>query len=134
MTIVTSDGRQSVDVGNADIWRALVSTILVRLPKKEKELRQAVRFLQSGKCEAKDGLETARSMNLVRDALSQIGPEKMVYDASDFTKTAPWGTDISPAITSCANYFTTADGKDLLSELVGILIYAFYAKVDVEGM
>lgn len=43
----------------------------------------------------------------------------------------PWKGRLSNVITSCANLYTTADGKDLLYEVVSILCYAEVAAVSV---
>lgn len=131
MTIATEDAQQYIDIGTYEIWQALRSTIAVHVPK-SREIRPALDFLESGSCNAKKGLETARALNLIRDALSAVKPNQLVFDSSDLSKKAPWAGDISPVITSCANYLTTADGKDLLAELVGILTYAFYMNTDIE--
>lgn len=46
-------------------------------------------------------------------------------------KTVPWKGKLSPVITACANLYTTADGKDLLLEVVCILSYAQIKKVSM---
>ncbi len=47
-----------------------------------------------------------------------------MFDIDDRKKEVPWKGNISSAITSCANLYTTSDGKDLLFELVSVLVYA----------
>lgn len=54
----------------------------------------------------------------MRDKLSNYSPEDLVYDIDDRSKHAPWEANISPVVTSCANFYTTADGKDLLFDIV----------------
>ena len=44
---------------------------------------------------------------------------------------APWSNYLSGIVTSCGNLYTTLDGKDLLYEVVCVLTYAYYKKVDV---
>ena len=131
MVIITSDGNKAVNVGTVDIWICLVSTITGRLNKK-KDLPLAIQFLETGHCAAKDGYETARQINLIRDRLAMISPDKVIYDPERPEIKAPWANNISPVITSCANYFTTADGKDLLFELVSIFTYAQLKNVSVD--
>ena len=36
----------------------------------------------------------------------------------------PWKNKISPDVLSCADLFTTEDGKNLISELIGLLRYS----------
>ena len=131
MEIITADNNRYVDVGSAVIWKSLYSTVKVNLRKIEKTIRLAEEFLITGKCRWEDALETARQMNLIRDALSQFPPTEAVYDYEDLSISAPWENKISPVITSCGNMYTTADGKDLLVELVSLLVYASIKQTDV---
>jgi hypothetical protein len=87
--------------------------------------------LKTGKCSHKDAYETARQINLIRDAFSQIAPSQAIYNKDDLSERAPWADNLSGIVTSCGNLYTTADGKDLLYELVCILTFAHYKKVDV---
>lgn len=132
MFIQTTDQQRTVDVGGHDIWYALYSTMTVRLRAISKTIPHALRFLRLGQCPSSAAFATARELNLVRDALSQIRPEQAVYDKDDPGRAAPWSGNVSGIVTSCGNLFLTADGKDLLYELVSILTYAHYANVDVE--
>ena len=108
-----------------------MSTVDIRL-KNKKNISYAVNFLHSGECSAENALETARQFNIIRDELSKFGPDKVIYDSEDLKKEAPWKDNISPVVTSCANFFTTADGKDLLFEIVNILTYAALNDTSVE--
>ena len=130
-TISTSDNELFVNVGSGDIWISLMSTVDIRL-KNKKNISYAVNFLHSGECSAEDALETAKQFNIIRDELSKFGPDKIIYDSEDLKKEAPWKDNISPTVTSCANFFTTADGKDLFSEIVNILTYAALNDTSVE--
>ncbi len=129
--LITANSKYSVSIGSSDTWLALVSTILIRVKDVKARYPYAYAFLKSGNCSAKNGLIAAREMNYIRDELASINPDDIVYDADDLTKQPPWGKDISPVITSCANYFTTADGKDLLAEIVCILTCGYYSRVDI---
>ncbi len=131
LSIITSNGSQIVHVGSGDIWTSLMSTVDIRL-KNKKDISYAINFLHSGECSAEDALETAKQFNIIRDELSKFGPDKIIYDEDNLKKEAPWKNNISPVITSCANFFTTADGNDLLFEIVNILTYAAVNEVSVE--
>lgn len=122
MIIASEDYKRIVDVGGRDVLYALFSTAYTRL--EIGRLSLGLSFLETGECTTDNTFETARQLNLIRDELSKFSPDKMIYDKREPNKTPPWGNDISPVITSCSNYFTTADGKDLISELVGLLVYA----------
>ena len=130
MIIQSSDSVKTVDVGTKDIFYSLYSTIKVRLELLD-DIEIAIKFMDCGICNYGDALECARQFNLIRDRLSQISPKDAVYDLNDLTKKAPWVDNISPTVTSCANLFTTSDGRDLLFEIVSILTYAHYKKVMV---
>ena len=132
MLIQTTDLQRIVDVGGYDIWHSLYSTVAVRLRRIAKTIPHALRFLQLGRCPSSTAFATARELNLVRDALSQIRPGTGGVRQGRSERVAPWSGNISGIVTSCGNMFLTADGKDLLYELVSILTYAHYANVDVE--
>ena len=131
MIIRTTDDKRMIDVGSYGIWYSVYSTAEVRLSPMKKSLSLALAFLKSGKCSYNDAYETARQINLIRDAFSQITPSQAVYNKDDLSKVAPWADNMSGIVTSCGNLYTTADGKDLLYELVCILTFAHYKKVDV---
>jgi len=131
LTMMTSDEEKFVTVGGGNYWNSLMSTVDIRL-KNKKNISYAVNFLHSGECSAEDALETAKQFNIIRDELSKFGPDKIIYDSEDLKKEAPWKDNISPTVTSCANFFTTVDGKDLFSEIVNILTYAAVNEVSVE--
>lgn len=132
MEIMTADGKRIVAVGTSDILHSLYSTIMIRLETCDDYAPLALAFLKTGRCEADYAEETARQFNLLHDALACIKPEEAVYDMEDRNKLAPWEGNISKVVTSCANLYTTADGKDLLFEIVSILTYAGLAYTSIE--
>ena len=131
MELRTSDGKRTVDIGSEDIWFSVYSTAEERLGGFKRKIPLALEFLKTKECTAENAQETARQINLMRDEFASIKPEKAVYDMNDKKVKAPWYGKISPVVTSCANLYTTADGGDLLFEVVGILTYASIKKKDV---
>ena len=131
MTLITSDYQRSIDIGDNEIWHSLYSTIHANIISHSEEITLAIQFLESRFCSKEYAIETARQFNLIRDMLSQFTPACICYDYTDLSKDAPWIHDISPVFTSCANFFTTADGGDLLYEIVSILCYAGIVGVSV---
>ena len=131
MRLISSDGAKTVDIGNSDIWISIYSTALEAFGTERNKIEKALEFMKTGRAEGTDGYEVARQVNLIRDKFAGISPDDAVYDFQDRTRLAPWKGKISPVITSCANLYTTSDGKDLLYEVVGILVYAQIAGVDV---
>ena len=131
MEIISSDYKRSIDVGSSDIFYSLYSTVAIKLKDFTKEIPLAWDFLKTGNYEGKNGYEVARQFNLLRDKLATLKPTEIIYDLNDVSIKAPWEGNVSPVITSCANFYTTADGKDLLYEIVCIMCYAAVKKVDV---
>ena len=132
MTLITSDNNRSVEIGQAAILHSLYSTVVARIKDVNELAPAAVSFLKTGRYSGKEGLKVARQLNLIRDRLSQIPPEAAVYDINNPATSAPWEGHLSAVITSCGNMYTTADGKDLLFELVGILTFVGYSKATIE--
>ncbi len=134
MVIETSNEKRFVDVGSEGIWKSVLSTAEIRLSHMKNEIKLALTFLKTGACSHIVAFETARQINLLRDAFSQIPPFEAIYDKDDMTLTAPWADNLSGIVTSCGNLYTTSDGKDLLHEVVAILTYAYYLEVDVDSV
>ena len=132
MNIVSSNAKYSISLGGADTWQTLCSTIRHHLSSNKKQLSNAFAFLKNGCCMNRDCMETAREFNLIRDELAKLSPDQIVYDEKEPKKQPPWGNNISPVITSCANYLTTGDGDDLLAEIVKILVCSAYSGANVE--
>lgn len=131
MRIYTSDYKRTVDVGNGSLWYSVYSTAAMRLSEDDQEFLQfAMDFLKTGECASEDAQITARQMELVRKRFSKIEPTDAVYDMKKLQKKAPWGSFISDSVTSCANLYTTADGKDLFDEVISLLKYASTKKLD----
>lgn len=131
MLLQSADGNRTLDTGNGELAHSIYSTAFVRTQYLLPQVTLAIQFLQLSSCPADAALETARQLNLIRDAFAQIPPEEAVFDWQDISRQAPWSGNLSPVITSCANLYTTADGQDLLFEMVSILVYASVAGVDV---
>ena len=132
MILITSDEKRFVDIGNFEIWHSLYSTVAIRLEDFVQAVPNAFLFLKNGQCKSADAIKTAKEINLIRDRLAAVAPEEAVFDLKNPAQEAPWKDDLSPVITSCNTLFTTADGKDLLYEIVSILCYAGIKKVDVK--
>ncbi len=133
MRLISEDGKRVVNIGGSDIWKSLYSTAVSCLGGKRKNYELAFRFLETGKCDGNDGYKVARQINLMRDGLSVFPPENAVYDMDNPKLVAPWKANLNPVITSCANLFTTADGQDLLFEIVCILCYAQIAGISIRA-
>ncbi len=134
MVLVTTDERRTVDIGDSSTMFSVYSTVEILLKRKTKKIGTAKDFLKTGKCDPNDAIKCAREMNLIRDFLSNYSPEKAVWNYCDKSMLPPWHNNLSPVVTSCANLYTTADGKDLLYEFVSILTYAGLTGCSVESI
>lgn len=132
MIIATTSKNRTVNVGSSSFLLCFYSTITKHLVSPATEVPKAYELLKSGKVAANDCLQAARELSQVREILSNISPDQVVWDISNPDKLPPWGGDISPTITSLGNYFVTADGKDLFSELIELLHFASESGESVE--
>ncbi len=131
LTIITTDNKRMVSVGSSAILHALYSTVTILLKDNSDDLQSAIRFLKTGKCDSRLSQDAAKQINLIRDRLTAFSPDKAIYDKDNPENKAPWENNLSPIVTSCGNLFLTADGKDLLFELVSILSYSAIKKVSI---
>lgn len=132
MIIKTKDNSLTLSLGSASFIHCFYSTIDIRVSKSKDEIPNALALLENRKLEAQLCFNAAREFNIIRDELSNYPPEKVIWDKFDLEKTPPWGNNISKTITSLGNYYLTAEGKDLIFELICFLQYAAENKKDVE--
>ena len=67
----------------------------------------------------------------IRAALASFPPTAVVWDIDDPEASPPWDGDISPHITSMANYFVSSAGRDLFELLLEAFQYAKEQNLDV---
>ena len=53
----------------------------------------------------------------IKEGLSGLSSEQVVWDIEDLSKQPPWGNKISPDITDLSSYFVTSDGEDFIGVL-----------------
>ena len=125
MRLVTTDYLKTVDVGTGTIWYSLYSTVMVKIPENIRyKMPEAVTFLKDGECTQSKASSTAKQLKELRKELAEIAPTDALLDFKNPNKQVPWKGHISKDVTSCANLYTTADGKDLLLEVTALLEYA----------
>ena len=125
MRLYTSDEKRNVDVGMGSIWYSIYSTAFIAFSDDaKKNIPLAMEFLKTGECAAENTVATAEQIRRVQTAFASIEPDKAIYDLHKPSTPPPWANNIAPTVTSCANLFTTADGKDLLTEVLSLLEYA----------
>ena len=132
MRLYSSDEKISVDVGTGSIWYSIYSTAMIMIADKERQgIPLAIEFLRTGDCYVDHVKETCSQLKTVIDIFSKIPPEKAVYDYHRPNVAAPWKGNIAPTVTSCANLYTTADGKDLFTEVLKLFDYAEKNRVSI---
>ena len=132
MRLFSADYNQSVDVGMGSIWYSLYSTVNCLFSVEvKKKIPNAIEFLRTGECTEQLLKKTKTEMETVIQGLSLIAPDKAVYDMERPEVAPPWKGYIAPTITSCANLFTTADGQDLLTEVMALFDYGISQNVAI---
>ena len=125
MRLYTEDEKCIVDVGTGSIWYSIYSTAYIAFSEENKKsVSLAMEFLKTGECPAENVAETKIQLMRLQNAFEELSPDKAVYDLHRPDVAPPWDGNIAPTVTSCANLYTTADGKDLFTEVLNLLDYA----------
>jgi 2,3-bisphosphoglycerate-dependent phosphoglycerate mutase len=127
-------GDESKEVGAASFFHCFVSTVSVNLEPVGPGTRfpVLVRKLVSGTV-ASGELEALRlELQTIRQELNRFPPSRVVWDINRRDKLPPWGSKISPSISSLGNYFVTSEGEDLFEVLFASLARAASAKRPLE--
>ena len=104
-------------VGRADFLGSFFDTVTVRLEGGTRGSRFPTLAALYGDGElSPDAAELARAelANVERE-LRKHPPADVVWDIDNSDVSPPWGSDIAETITSLANYFVTADGRQLIA-------------------
>lgn len=132
MRLFTSDENRSVDIGTGSIWYSIYSTAYILFSENAKEeVSHAMEFLKNGDSLVEDVPLIAEQLTKIQAFFSLINPEMAIYDLHHPETAPPWKGNIAPTVTSCANLYTTADGKDLFTEVIALLQYAAENNVNV---
>ncbi|WP_088810836.1 MULTISPECIES: immunity 70 family protein [unclassified Listeria] len=121
-------------IGTGDFFHSFFSTICVNLENMNwgSEFPVVMKDVYAGYL-SKEKIEIAqKELKEIKLRLSEISPEKIIWDAEDLDKIPPWGTHISKDITNLAQYFVTTDGKNLISVLEDAMEDAIKEDVDLE--
>ena len=74
--------------------------------------------LYQGNVESAQAQNALNELYQIQSELTLIPPENVIWDIENKSKQPPWGNNISPEITSMANYYVTSAGRDLISTLI----------------
>lgn len=73
--------------------------------------------LYAGEVNPEDATAALRELSTIQLELAKYNPDSVIWDIDDRSKRPPWGDDISPDISSMADYFVTSTGRDLMETL-----------------
>jgi len=110
---------KSYEIGTASFLKSFFSTVFIRCEHSDWGSRfpTIMNELYIGelpwrRCEA-----ALAEIEQIQECLAGLPPADAVWDFENRRAAPPWGEDISPSITSLADYYVTSDGKDLLEVL-----------------
>jgi hypothetical protein len=112
-------GRKRFEIGSTSFLKSWFSTILRRLEAGRwgSIYPTIMRDFYGGALTPDKVRQAAAELELIQKGLTEFPPDQVVWDFENDHARPPWGDDISPTITSLANYFVTSDGKDLFQVL-----------------
>ncbi|MDQ0233427.1 immunity 70 family protein [Metabacillus malikii] len=57
------------------------------------------------------------SLTEIKQELSKMSPEQVIWDFNDLSQRPPWGNKLSSKVTNLENYFSTTDGKTFIDKI-----------------
>jgi 2,3-bisphosphoglycerate-dependent phosphoglycerate mutase len=119
MSIGIGVGDEYYPVGSPSFFKSFFSTIFERLETNHWGSRFPIvmRKLYAGRVEPQEANAAILELQQIQADLTKFSPNEVVWDFEDRNARPPWGSRISPNITSLGNYYVTSDGKDLFEVL-----------------
>ncbi|GAA0707386.1 Imm70 family immunity protein [Dokdonella soli] len=119
MTVGIKVGSIVSEIGASSFLNAFFSTVAGLLENDDAGTRFPVisKDLYEGHVEAGKIEKAIAELKVIHDELMKYPPSAVIWDVEDRSKTPPWGSRISPSITSMANYFVSSTGRDLIQLL-----------------
>ncbi|MHA7627848.1 immunity 70 family protein [Corallococcus sp. M7] len=110
----------ATELGRSDFVHAFFSTLSARLEPEGWGTRfpTLLNTLYQGELPKAQAARAVEELRTARLELSRFPPAQVVWDIEDREARPPWGEDISPDITSLANYFVTSTGRDLFDAMI----------------
>lgn len=123
MSVGVKVGSITDEIGTSEFFHAFFSTVSSNLESEGWASRFPILLgkLYQGNLDASLAKSAISELRLVQSELVAFKPEKVVWDIENPNKQPPWSSNISPEITSLANYFVTSRGRDLISTLIEAL-------------
>ena len=134
MAVGIKVGSITDEIGTGDFFHAFFSTVSGNLEPNGwgSKYPTIMNKLYQGQLKHNEAKEALGELKEIQKSLSSHSPEKVIWDIEAPEKQPPWGTNISPEITSLANYFVTSTGRDLIKTLIEALEDAANSKKPAE--
>ena len=120
MSVYLKQGSVLTEIGPGALFHSLFSTIAVRLEQHAWGSRFPVVMnkLYEGKIESKDAEAAFAEISRIREGLAGLAPGQVIWDADDLSKVPPYGKHIGTHVRSCADYWMTTTGRNLVDEII----------------
>ncbi len=103
-------------IGTGSLMHSFFSTIAYRLEDNKwgSKFPNLMNGLYKAAIEPEESKWVLDELKMIKQELSKLTPDKVIWDIDDLAKQPPWGDNIANTITHLANYFVTSDGRQLL--------------------
>jgi len=117
-------------IGTASFMHSFFSTIAYRLEDNKwgSKFPNLMNGLYNAEIEPEESKWVLGELEIIKQELAKLTPDKVIWDIDDLTKQPPWGDNIAKTITNLSNYFVTNDGKQLLD----VFEKALNASIDIK--
>lgn len=119
MAISLITGKHDYIIGTGAFLHAFFSTIAYRLEDNKwgSKYPNLMLGLYNGELQPNECAWVLDELTIIMEQLSQLPPNKVVWDIDNLDAQPPWKDNIANTITNLSNYFITSDGKQLLEVL-----------------
>jgi len=122
------------ELGHSDFVHSFFSSISYHLEKEGWGTKYPLLMneLYNDKLNWSDVSVVKHNLIEIEQEFSKRSPIQVIWDINDLAQKPPWGDNISPKVTSLADYFATTDGKTFFEVLHTALDVAEEDKCDLK--
>jgi hypothetical protein len=133
MAVALRAGNKSFEIGASSFFKSWFSSVFVLLEQEQwgRRFPMIMTELYGGRLSCSQVDAATRELATIVQEFAQHPPRDVVWDFENRSAQPPWGAEISPHITSLANYFVTSRGNDLHEVLKAAFAEADDRKTDV---
>lgn len=120
MTVAFKQRSVVTEIGPGELLHSVFSTIGVRLENGKWGSRFPVVMhqLYQGSVSSPDANDAYEEMKVIKKELSELSPAMVVWDAENLKKEPPWGRAVGAHVASCAQYWITTTGRNIIDEII----------------